>query len=173
MSSMKKNGKGSIDENMSVKDLKEIVSLMTDNEIRELEIEKNGLKIKLKKGFGSSEVVHQMPVAMPHVQHMASPQAVQSQAPVQETAAPAVDDPSIVVVKSPMVGTFYASPAPNADPFVNVGKQVNVDDTLCIVEAMKLMNEIKCEIKGSIVDILVENGQAVEFDQPLFKVKKA
>lgn len=171
----KKNVKGNIDENMSVKDLGEIVSLMTDNEVTELEIEKNGLKIKLKKA-GANFVTEQVPV------HMAAPamqmpqvaaQPVVQPAEAQAAGQPVQDDPSVVVVCSPMVGTFYSSPAPNADPFVNVGQQIAVDDTLCIVEAMKLMNEIKSELKGTVVDILVENGQAVEFDQPLFKIKTA
>jgi acetyl-CoA carboxylase biotin carboxyl carrier protein len=102
----------------------------------------------------------------------ASAQAV----PAAATAAAAdkeVDDPNVVIVRSPMVGTFYASPAPNAQPFVKIGQDVNIDDTLCIVEAMKLMNEIKAEISGSVVEILVTNGQAVEFDQPMFKIRIA
>lgn len=158
---------------MNIKELKEIVALMKENKLTELELEKDGLKIKLKKSNGKTHVeapmMQQIPVAVP--QQVS--QVAMSQSPVAEAAPQKVEDPSIVIVRSPMVGTYYEAPAPNADAFVKVGQSVNLDDTLCIIEAMKLMNEIKCELKGKVVEILIENGQAVEFDQPLFKIKKA
>ncbi len=83
------------------------------------------------------------------------------------------ESPNGATIKSPMVGTFYAAPAPDQPPYVSVGKQVKEGDVLCIVEAMKLMNEIKCEVSGTITEILVKNGQTVEFDQPLFKIEKS
>jgi len=93
--------------------------------------------------------------------------AVESGKPAQ-----AEEDATIEIVRSPMVGTFYKSPSPEAESFVQVGQTVNEGDTLCIIEAMKLMNEIKSEVKGKVLEVLVTNGQAVEFDQPLFKIKK-
>jgi len=161
---------------MNIKELKEIIKLMEENKLTELEIEEDGFKVKLKKSNGTMLVQEagmapQVPLTVqqvpPHIIGAALPQTAPAAAKKDE------DDPSIVIVRAPMVGTFYQAPAPNAAPFVNIGQDVNVDDTLCIIEAMKLMNEIKSEIKGKIVDILVTNGQAVEFDQPLFKVKKA
>ena len=168
---------------MNIKDLKDIVKLMKDNKINELEYEEDGTKIKLKRGnvtraSKDSNVVHQVPVAMPQVAQPVAPASAPAQPPAETGSQPPAkekeeDDPNVVSVRSPMVGTFYAAPAPNAQPFVKVGQEVNVDDTLCIIEAMKLMNEIKAEVKGTVVEILVSNGQAVEFDQPMFKIRKA
>ncbi len=151
---------------MTIKELKEMIALMQEHGLTELEIEKNGFKIRLKKGATGAivkeETQVQIPVPVSHVKQVASP------VPASE-----VEEVGVVIVRSPMVGTFYAAPAPDAEPYVGRGKEVNVGDVLCIVEAMKLMNEIKSETKGKIVDILVENGQSVEFDQPLFKIQKA
>ena len=155
---------------MNIKELKDIINLMKENKLTELEIEEEGFKVRLKKSNGNMVIQEAHPV----VQHI--PQVIQQvvpPAPAVEAAKKDEDDPTIAIVRSPMVGTFYQAPAPNAQPFVNTGQEVNIDDTLCIIEAMKLMNEIKSEVKGKIIDILVTNGQAVEFDQPLFKIKKA
>ncbi|HXV27540.1 MAG TPA: acetyl-CoA carboxylase biotin carboxyl carrier protein, partial [bacterium] len=94
---------------------------------------------------------------------------IQAQAKMSKASA---ESPDIIIVKSPMVGSFYAAPSPDQPPYASEGQRVKEGDVLCIVEAMKLMNEIKSEIRGMIVEILVSNGQAVEFDQPLFKIKK-
>lgn len=160
---------------MDIKQVKDIMKLMKEHKLTELEIEQDGFKIKLKKSNGARAkelpLTQQIPVAVP--------QAPQVQAPPAQSAQPAAaapsaeDDPSVVIVKAPMVGTYYHAPAPNAKPFVQVGQDVSVDDTLCIIEAMKLMNEIKSEVNGKLLEILVTNGQAVEFDQPMFKIKKA
>jgi len=163
---------------MNMKDLKEIVKLMKDNKINELEYEEDGTKIKLKRGNGTrgskeASIVQQLPVAVPHIAQPVPVQAASAAAPAADAGAKEVDDPNVVMVRSPMVGTFYSSPAPNAQVFVKVGQSINIDDTLCIIEAMKLMNEIKSEVSGTVVEILVTNGQAVEFDQPMFKIKKA
>ena len=151
---------------MDIKQLKEIIKLMKDYKLTELEIEEEGSRIKLKKGNGTKVVrgstINSVPMVIPQV----SSQPVVADIPAKE-----VDDPSVEMVKAPMVGTFYEAPAPNEKAFVKVGQKVKVDDTLCIVEAMKLMNEIKSEVTGEIIEILVTNGQAVEFDQPMFKVK--
>jgi acetyl-CoA carboxylase biotin carboxyl carrier protein len=165
---------------MNIKELKEMIQLMKDNNIVELELEKEGTKIRLKKSNGNlngTEGMHLQPVMQPMVQYVqesvaqAQAKAAQDIAAQQKLDAKAEEDAGLVIVRSPMIGTYYQSPAPNAAPYVTVGKEINIDDTLCIVEAMKLMNEIKSEIKGKIVEILVTNGQTVEYDQPLFKVK--
>jgi len=153
---------------MNLKDLKEIVKLMKEAKLTELEVEEGEFKVKLKKGGSNGKgVAAQAPVMI----------ASQAPAPVQAAPVAAVTnvapvDDGLYVVKSPMVGTYYEAPAPNEPPFISVGKKVKVDDTLCILEAMKLMNEIKSEVSGEIVEILVTNGQAIEFDQPLFKLKQ-
>lgn len=146
---------------MNVKELKEMINLMIEHNLSELELEKDGLKLKLKRGGVGG--AREGGVTVPTV----------SITPIAPVATPATASTSNVhIVRSPMVGTFYAAPAPDAEPYATVGKVVDVDTTLCIVEAMKLMNEIKSDVKGKIIEILVENGQAVEFDQPLFKIEK-
>lgn len=141
---------------------------MNDNGLAEVELEKNGVKIKLKKS-GSGVVTEKEVVVAPQT---AVPSAAQATAQAPEPAQAEKEEASnISVVKSPMVGTFYAAPSPDKESYVSKGQVVKADDVLCIVEAMKLMNEIKSEVNGKIVEILVENGQAVEFDQPLFKIQ--
>lgn len=149
---------------MTIKELKDMITLMQENGLVELEIEKNGFKVRLKKGT-SGAVIKEEFVTIPQ-------QIVQSSRPQEKAVVPAPEAPAGDLVRSPMVGTFYAAPAPDAEPYVSVGKDIKVGDVLCIVEAMKLMNEIKSEIKGRIVEVLVENGQPVEFDQPLFRIQK-
>ncbi len=152
---------------MNIKELKELLQLMADHSLNEVEIEKDGMKIKLRKAGGQyiSESAPAMPVMMGHHAPVAAP-STPAEAPK------AVDNPNISIVKSPMVGTFYTSPAPDQPVYVTPGKKVKEGDVLCIVEAMKLMNEIKCEVSGTVTEVLVKNGQPVEFDQPLFKIQK-
>ncbi len=151
---------------MTVKEVKEMINLMQEHGLTELEIEKNGFKIRLKKGISggiSSEMSGVMVQTIP----------AQFQAAGLIEAKAVVEDAGVYTVRSPMVGTFYSAPAPDAQSYVNQGSDVKEDDVLCIIEAMKLMNEIKCEVHGRIIEILVKNGQPIEFDQPLFKIKKA
>lgn len=152
---------------MTIKELKEMITLMQEHGLTELEFEKNGFKIRLKKGPNGTMVREESPVSHPVVVQ-STPQ------PTSQAVAPKeMEEVGVVLVRSPMVGTFYAAPAPDAEPYVSRGKDIAVGEVLCIVEAMKLMNEIKSEIKGKVLEILVENGQSVEFDQPLFKIQKA
>ena len=158
---------------MNIKEIKEMIGLMKENDITEFEMEKDGFKVKLKKGgdvtiASDSVMMKTQPVQIVQEQGVTSTE--KGAAP--SAPAPEADDQNIEIVKSPMVGTFYKSSSPDADAFVKVGQKIQEGDTLCIIEAMKLMNEIKAEIKGTIVEMLVDNGQAVEFDQPLFKIKK-
>jgi acetyl-CoA carboxylase biotin carboxyl carrier protein len=147
---------------MNIKEMKEMIQLMNENNLTEIELEKDGLKVRLKKGSsGSVEqqiVYHERPA--PRL-HEAAPEA----------AKPAAAASKAVMVKSPMVGTYYSAPAPDAPPFLQVGSQVEVGQVICIIEAMKLMNEIKSEIRGKVAELLVNNGDPVEFGQPLFRVE--
>ncbi len=150
---------------MNLKEIKEILNLMNENELSELEIEREGAKIKIKKAAG--EVPG--PAVRPVVEY--APPASTS-LPAEPAAAPPAAAKT-VNISSPMVGTFYRAPAPEAPPFIEIGAMVEVGQVVCIVEAMKLMNEIKSEIKGKIVDIPVANAEPVEFGQPLFIVEPA
>lgn len=147
---------------MTIKELKEMINLMQEHGLVELEIEKNGFKIRLKKGSAGTLVqeIH------------SAPKTVKSEKSSEPASSHQIEEAGITVIRSPMVGTFYVSPAPDADPYVSRGQDVKSGDVLCIIEAMKLMNEIKSDISGKVTDILIENGQPVEFDQPLFKIQK-
>ena len=155
---------------MNLKEMKEMLQLMAEHGLTEIEIEKDGLKIKLKKGASGQLMTDEVRNGNPVLVPFASP----------SEAAPAFaipprsleENPNVFAVKSPMVGTFYGSPAPEQPSYVTVGKKIKEGDVLCIIEAMKLMNEIKSEISGTILEVLVRNGQPVEFDQPLFKIQK-
>lgn len=150
---------------MNIKELKEIIAVMQENGLTELELEKNGFKVKLKKSPSGFEIKNEPTTEW----RMPAVDIPQSQAPEKVEKEPE----GVVVVRSPMVGTFYAAPAPDKEPYVSKGKAIKEGDVLCIVEAMKLMNEIKSEVSGQVIEILVSNGQPVEFDQPLFKIQKA
>ncbi len=145
---------------MDTERLKEIIELMDANNLVEVEIEEEGKKIKLKKASSHLQII---PQTMAHNLPVNAP--IDNQKTTEETPS------NLKEIKAPMVGTFYRSPAPNADPYVEIGKRIKKGDVICIIEAMKLMNEIKSEIEGEIVEILVENGEAVEFSQPLVRIK--
>ncbi len=153
---------------IDLKQLKELMRSLKQFDITELEVEKDGERIKLCRG---GEVVAQpLSIAPPSYAAASAPQAGQSIAP---SAKPATeDDASIHYITSPFVGTFYESPTPGSDAFVKVGSEVKAGQTLCIVEAMKLMNEIEADVAGTIVEVLGENGKPVEYGDKLFKVKK-
>jgi acetyl-CoA carboxylase biotin carboxyl carrier protein len=140
--------------------IEEMLQLMESRGLVELEMEHQGLRIRLKKGGGPApqvvEYVTGLPQALPP-------------APAPKPA----EEPRGVTIKSPMVGTFYRAPAPDAPPFVEVGQDVAVGQVVCIVEAMKLMNEIKSEVAGRVLDVLVQNGDPVEFGQSLFVIEPA
>ncbi len=151
---------------MNIKELKEVLQLMADHSLSEIEIEKEGMKIRLKKG-GNGRFVSEGE-GMP----MMIPMQTSAQAASSAPAPKVVEDADVVLIKSPMVGTFYSAPAPDQPVYVTAGKKISEGDVLGIIEAMKLMNEIKSEISGTVLEVFVKNGQPVEFDQPLFKIKK-
>lgn len=160
---------------LNVKSLKKIITIMNRAKITELDIEQDGVKIHLRKGPGPGEIAAApMMSVVPAVAPMPAAPAVVAApaAAAPSAAAPAAEDANLHTIASPMVGTFYRAPAPDAKPYVDVGAEVDENQVVCIVEAMKLMNEIKAEVKGVIRKILVENAQAVEFGQPLFLVER-
>ena len=153
---------------MNIKDIKAIVDLMKKNAVSEFEMEEGDLKIKLRRepserSKGEVGVVQETPVIV-HAP-AAAPTASVPETPVPEPVN--VD----LEVKSPMIGTFYRRPSPDSDPFVEVGAAVNPDAVVCIIEAMKVMNEIKSEVKGVIAEVLVEDGKPVEYGQALFRIE--
>ena len=151
---------------MQLEKVKEIIDLMTVNNLTEFEMEENGVRLSIKKG-GAAPVVPMVAAQTAPVPKagtfMAAPAA----------AAPAADDPRMAIIKAPFVGTLYRAPAPDAEPYVTVGQEVSPESVLCIVEAMKVMNEIKAEIKGIVREVLAENAHAVQYGQPLFRIEKA
>ena len=157
---------------MDLKLVKNILTLISESDVDEVSIEEGDFKIKVKKKSESNlQTVHyQMPVQQ---QPVSVPQsAVQPAAHTATETKPAASTADGEVVKSPIVGTFYEASSPDADPFVKAGDHVKKGQTLCIVEAMKIMNEIEAEFSGTIQKIVAENGSPVEFDQPLFIIKK-
>ena len=149
---------------MDIKEIHRLIELMNDNDLLELELVEDSKKIRLKKKYDGGARVIAAPMA-------AAP------APMAAAAAPApaASGPpaGTIEIKSPMVGTFYRSSNPESPAYVEEGDQVGVDTAVCIVEAMKVFNEIKAEVEGTIVSILVDNGQTVEYGQPMFLVKPA
>jgi len=154
---------------MNIKEIKELLELMAEHNVSEIEIEKDNTKIKLRKLPNGKFIMDHAPAM---TQWMAPLQAMLP--PLQAPAAPVVAaaEEGVTIVRSPMVGTFYAAPAPDQPPYVSVGQVIKEGDVICIIEAMKLMNEIKAENGGTIAEILVQNGQTVEYDQPIVKIKK-
>lgn len=152
---------------MNLKELKELIELMNENGLTELEVERDGMTIKLKKSSETGSI-HPVAYTIPTIPTSAAARPA-SEAPA---AAPAAVS-NLKDVKSPMVGTFYRAPSPEAAPFVEIGQTVEVGQVVCIVEAMKLMNEIKSDVRGKVIEICVDNAEPVEFGQVLFRVDPA
>ncbi len=144
---------------MDIRKIKKLIELLEESGIAELEIKEGEESVRISRQI----VAASAPVAATPV--------IQQPQPVATNAAPVVDEPSGHKIKSPMVGTYYSAASPTSGPFVEVGKNVNVGDTLCIIEAMKMMNQIEADKSGTIKQILLENGQPVEFDQVLFIIE--
>ncbi|MCB0288938.1 MAG: acetyl-CoA carboxylase biotin carboxyl carrier protein [Calditrichaeota bacterium] len=162
---------------MDIQEIKQLIKIVEKSDIDELELEEEGRKIRISKNSKSAagaSPINGMPNPVFYQPQMPPPAAIASEASAPSTpAAPAAPDvDKYLEVRSPMVGTFYRSPAPDADPYVEVGDTVSAGDTVCIIEAMKLMNEIETEVTGRIAKIMVENAQPVEFNQVLFLIEK-
>jgi acetyl-CoA carboxylase biotin carboxyl carrier protein len=160
---------------VDLKDIKAIIDLMKKNSVSEFELEKEDFKIKLKRstpnGASAAPVGYE---EVPLVTY-APPIALASVSSAQGSGAPTIAGTATgsgeQEIKSPMIGTFYRSPSPEAGPYVEVGMEVNPETVVCIIEAMKVMNEIKAEARGVVTQVLVENAKPVEFGQPLFKIR--
>jgi acetyl-CoA carboxylase biotin carboxyl carrier protein len=156
---------------VDLKDIKAIIDLMKKNSISEFELERQDFKIRLKRGAPGQSVAAQTEEP-PFVAY--APVVQNVPLPVPSSAVnPSAGGSTDVEIKSPMIGTFYRSPSPEAGSYVEIGTEVNPDTVVCIIEAMKVMNEIKAEAKGVITQVLVENAKPVEFGQPLFKIRPA
>jgi acetyl-CoA carboxylase biotin carboxyl carrier protein len=155
---------------VDLKDIKAIIDLMRKNAVSEFELEKQDFKIRLKRGVnGGAAMISEDTASVAYPPSPAIP------ATVAPLPAPAAQIPASVEqeIKSPMIGTFYRSPSPEASPYVEVGSEVTPETVVCIIEAMKVMNEIKAEAKGVITQVMLENAKPVEFGQPLFKIRPA
>jgi acetyl-CoA carboxylase biotin carboxyl carrier protein len=158
---------------MNQKEIKELIELLVEKDIAEFELERGDMKVHVRRGGTSTPVVHMTPVmAAAHpVAEQPAPAPVAS--PAAPTAAPAAAaDSDLFIVKSPIVGTYYEAPSPGTPPFVKVGDTVKEGQVLCIIEAMKLMNEIEAEVSGVIEKMLVPNGSPVEYGLPLFAIRQ-
>jgi acetyl-CoA carboxylase biotin carboxyl carrier protein len=158
---------------MNLEEIKDLIKLVSKSGLGKVEIEREGFRISIKGSQAEPIMVQAAPmVAAAAPVNTAAP--VATSAPVAAPAAEAAaDDSKYITVKSPMIGTFYRTPGPDKDPFVNVGDTIQKGDKVCIIEAMKTFNEIEAEISGKIVKVLVDNASPVDYDQPLFLVDPA
>jgi acetyl-CoA carboxylase biotin carboxyl carrier protein len=150
-----------------VRKIRRLVELMKEHDLSEIDLQQGEVRIQLRRTCNAAPAVVSM------AQPVGIPMAPAAGPPAQESAAPAASETAakgIALIKSPMVGTFYTAPDPDSPPFVKVGDHIGPDTTVCIVEAMKVFNQIPAEASGRIIAVLVENGAPVEFGQPLFKV---
>ena len=151
---------------MDLKDIKAIIDLMRKNSVSEFELEKQDFKIRLKRGSNGGGVVISPEDAPTMAYVQTAPMSAGVVSP--QVAAPPSNE---LEIKSPMIGTFYRAPSPESAPYIEIGAEVNPETVVCIIEAMKVMNEIKAEAKGVITQVMVENAKPVEFGQPLFKLR--
>ena len=161
---------------MDLKQIKQIIELMKRSELTEFAVEEEGFKLKIRRGNNGFPVVMSSRSSNPPfpLSESATPVASNPTAPAASPSASSTpqEEEGVAYIKSPMVGTFYRSPSPESKPFVEPGAKVVESTLVCIVEAMKIMNEIQAEVKGTILETLVENGQPVEYGQRLFKIKQ-
>ncbi len=181
---------------MTQDEIQDLIKFVAKSGVNEVEIERKDFKITIKSSGAPNKRGKQAAVAEPHAVHMAVPTGMPMQMPMQAAMpavpapapvappapapaapAPAADAPAadtnLIEIKSPMIGTFFRKPSPDKDNFVDVGSSVKTGDTVCVIEAMKLFNEIESEVSGRIVKILVDDNSPVEYDQPLFLVEPA
>ena len=155
---------------MDSKEIQNLIKFVSKSGVNEVSIEQGDFKITIKTETAGSEQHYVLQNPQMQQQPMQMQQPVANQAAPAAPAAPAVESNNYVEIKSPMIGTFYRKPSPDKDVFVNVGDTINVGDVICVVEAMKLFNEIEAEISGKIVKVLVDDNSPIEYDQPLFLV---
>ncbi len=174
----KSKAAGDSGDNLSLSEIKNLIELISDKNFNEFELERGNFRLRLSKGAARSAAAQQSAVVVEHAVASApvpaaviQPQVAAPASPATEPA-PAKQEENLHILTSPIVGTFYSSPNPSAKAFVAIGDKVEVGNVLCIIEAMKLMNEIQADASGVIAKIFVENGQPVEYGQPLFGLRK-
>lgn len=153
--------------------IKKLVKIVDTSSVTDLEIEENGLKIKIAKKIRSSQVITQAHIPVASAQPALQPAAGGAEETAKQKAQVEPIASNLHEIRSPIVGTFYRAPAPDADSYIQIGSAVSPGSVLCIVEAMKLMNEIESDVNGKVVKILVESGKPVEYNQPLFLIELA
>jgi acetyl-CoA carboxylase biotin carboxyl carrier protein len=162
---------------MNQKELKELIEFLIEKDIAEFELERGDVKVKIRRAGEAAlpdaryVAVHPAPMAMPMPMAVPAIPTVAVPGRAEAAQASSATDEGLHIVKSPIVGTFYESPSPGSPPFVKVGDKLEVGQVLCIVEAMKLMNEIECDVAGELVKMMVTNGQPIEYGQELFAVR--
>lgn len=163
---------------VNMEELRELIALLRDNGLAELELEREDFRVRLRREGVSVSGDHSHYIAVPAPAPVSGPSTTTATAPASTPTHPGAQASSAVspdqdlhIISSPIVGTFYRSPSPTAEPFVKIGSNVEAATVVCIIEAMKLMNEIQAEATGEVVKIYVENGQPVEYGQPLFGIK--
>ena len=176
MAARKEQSESAAKASVNMEELRELIALLRDNGLAELELEREDFRVRLRReGAGDHVQYVAAPMPVPAPGGNPAPAAAPASAPPMHPggqAAPAASaDQDLHIVTSPIVGTFYRSPSPTADAFVKIGSNVEPESVVCIIEAMKLMNEIQAETTGEVVKIYVENGQPVEYGQPLFGIK--
>jgi acetyl-CoA carboxylase biotin carboxyl carrier protein len=166
-----------MDKPMDINEIQALIKFVAKSGVSEVELETKGFKIVIKTPTGKSGEQVMIPAPVQVVQAPAAqapaPQPAQPQSAQPAAPASGSDDSNLVTIKSPMIGTFYRSAGPGKSPFVNVGDEISAGKVICIIEAMKLFNEIESDVNGKIVKVLVEDGKPVEYDQPLFLVEPA
>ena len=150
---------------MKIKEIQEIINFIKKSDLDDVSIETENIKIRVKKNNGNFTTIEQPKIVKTEIQPQPSP--VENKVSEEKKEKTSNNN---IIIKSPMIGTFYRSPNPESDPFVNEGDSIKVGQTICIVEAMKLFNDIESEVSGKIVKILVDDNSPVEYDQPLFEV---
>ena len=150
---------------MKIKEIQEIINFIKKSDLDDVSIETENIKIRVKKNNGNFTTIEQPKIVKTEIQPQASP--AENKVPEEKKKKTSNNN---IIIKSPMIGTFYRSPNPESDPFVNEGDSIKVGQTICIVEAMKLFNDIESEVSGKIIKILVDDNSPVEYDQPLFEV---
>ena len=165
---------------MNQKEIKELIELLVEKDIAEFEMERGDVKLHIKRGVEHAPQVVQVAPAVPVAAAIAPVPVASAAAPPSSAASPpatavaaTVEDADLTIVKSPIVGTYYEAPSPGSPPFVKVGDTVKEGQVLCIIEAMKLMNEIEAEVSGEIMKMFVSNGSPVEYGMPLFGIRKS
>ncbi len=162
---------------MNLKEIEKIIQLMNENSITEFILEREGEKLALKKASATPDVVYQQvapyhPYVQPNQQGQSQSEGGESKVEGEKEKTFVEEDKNVEYICSPIVGTFYRAPAPDAEPYVKEGQHIEAGQVVCIVEAMKVMNEIKADFSGVVEEILVENGEPVEFGQRMFKIKR-